>query len=221
MQADAAIDVADVFSHLVEFVGAFMAAGAIGFRYAVLRGRTTGDPVYRAASRRGAVTGVVGALLGAWHVAEVLPRFAARQKVSVLEVPLTNLPMGIWVAATALAIIGFLLAALGKGAGWHLAAVGVVAGSLRNLVTGELERVITPTHVLVGGLWIGTLLVLLAAGLPAVFRHADRERRGAIVAEMVNAFSPLALTTGILVVLLGLVLAFREVGSVDALLGSA
>jgi putative copper export protein len=60
-------------------------------------------------------------------------------------------------------------------------------------------------------LWIGTLFVLAGAGLSALLRHEPtRERRGAIAADMVNGFSPLALTMGGIVVVFGLITAWRH-----------
>jgi copper resistance protein D len=66
-------------------------------------------------------------------------------------------------------------------------------------------------HSLAAGLWIGTLFVLVTAGLSALLKHEPtRERRGAIAADMVNGFSPLALTMGGVVVLFGLITAWRH-----------
>lgn len=102
--------------------------------------------------------------------------------------------------------------------GWPLAVVGVLAGPLWSLTGGELDRMVNPLHLLFGGLWIGTLFVLVTAGLAVVLRDEPaREQRGAIVADMVNAFSPLALTSGALLALTGGVTAWLHLGSLPAL----
>jgi putative copper export protein len=65
--------------------------------------------------------------------------------------------------------------------------------------------------MLAAGLWIGTLFILVVAGLRALVRHEHgRTRRAAIAAEMVNGFSPLALTMGVVVVCFGLITAWRH-----------
>jgi putative copper export protein len=73
-------------------------------------------------------------------------------------------------------------------------------------------------HVLAAGLWIGTLFVLVVAGLSALLRHEPtRARRGAIAADMVNGFSPLALSMGGIVVLFGLITAWKHLHRLDSL----
>jgi putative copper export protein len=208
-----------VASHLLEFVGAFLAAGAIGFRYTALRRLPDGGghSPRAIAGRTAAVLGAIGALVGLWHLYEVLPRAAQRSHVSVGELLTTPNVTSAWLVLSVLALLGFLLAFARVDAGWALAAVGVIAGSLRNGLVGQFSRLVTPVHMLAGGLWIGTLFVLVVAGIGTVMRHEPTDRRGARVAEMVNAFSPLALAMGGTVVLFGLIAAWRELGRVDAL----
>src|SRR5207248_1647930 len=73
-------------------------------------------------------------------------------------------------------------------------------------------------HVLAGGLWLGTLFVLVVAGLSVLLKYEEhRDLRGGVVADMVNAFSPLALGGGALVVVFGVWAAFRELKPLSAL----
>jgi len=110
----------------------------------------------------------------------------------------------------ALALIGYAFAALRVSAGWALAAIGVIAGTLRLAFLGQWSRLINPVHSLAAGLWIGTLFVLVVAGLSSLFAHEPRARRGPIAADMVNNFSPLALSMGGVVVAFGLITAWRH-----------
>jgi putative copper export protein len=70
----------------------------------------------------------------------------------------------------------------------------------------------------VAGLWLGTLFVLVVAGLVPLLRDKTwRDRRGTIAADMVNGFSPLALTCGSFVVLSGLITAYRHLNPLSSL----
>lgn len=204
----------------LEFVGAILAAGAVGFRYAVARGRLGGadSAVYRRALGTAAGIGLLGAVLGLHHVWMALPGLAARRHTTVTALLTGSPPAAVWVGLTVLAVLGFALALGRRGFGWPLAAVAVVVGMLRGALFGQFAQLVKPVHLLAAGLWIGTLFVLVAAGLPAAFRVADgRDRRGAVVADMVRSFSPLALTMGGVLALFGLILAFRELERLDML----
>src|SRR6185437_5118641 len=139
-----------------------------------------------------------------------LPGLAARRHSTAVAFltsdPSTMLEFGLF----GLALIGFVLAALRVSA-WPLAAIGVVVGSLRAALLGKWVSLVNPVHVLAAGLWIGTLFVLVVAGLSALLAHEPtRARRGAIAADMVNGFSPLALTMGVVVVVFGVITAWRH-----------
>lgn len=212
MQGGGLIEWPGPIIELIEFVGAFMAAGAVGFRYTALRRLPDVGPdsSRAAAGRRAAVIGLIGALVNLWHLNDVLPRVAGRNQQSVGELISGYNAYSIWVVMSVVALLGFILAVARIDFGWILAAAGVVIGSLRNLFVGNFERLVVPTHLLAGGLWIGTLLVLVVAGIAVVMRREPPERRGALVADMVNAFSPLALAMGGLVVLMGVIALWRE-----------
>lgn len=226
MQADPLIHWPEPILEFVGFLGLFLSAGAVGFRYsAIRRGLAVGDrlaPTERTAhedaARRAALLGLLGSLIVAVLTVTSLPRQAARAHVGVLELLTTNLVAGIQAGCLLLALAGFALAAARVRAGWPLAAVGVIVGTLRAAFTGEWARLVNPIHELAAALWIGTLLVLVVAGISAVLRDEPaRERRGAIVADMVNGFSPLALSMGAIVVTFGLITAWRHLKSLPAL----
>src|SRR5262249_38759321 len=91
-----------------------------------------------------------------------------------------------------------------------LAALGIIAGSLRRALLGKWTSLVNPIHSLAAGLWLGTLFVLLAARLSALLLHEPtRARRRAIAADMVNGFSPLALPLGGVVIVFGLITSWR------------
>jgi putative copper export protein len=86
-----------------------------------------------------------------------------------------------------------------------------VVSPLVPLFAGKWLSLVNPVHRLMAGFWIGTLFVLVLAGLGTLLRDdRSKERRGRIAADMVNGFSPMALTCGGVLVLSGLITAWRH-----------
>ena len=233
MQAEPLIQWPDPIREYIGFVAQFLALGAVGFRYAALRERlprltrvdSAVDPFIRAehdmmehAARRAAMIGLLGALVQGVMLALSLPGAAAKAHASVGQLLTTDLQAGANTLLLVLALIGLGLAAAGRRSGWPLALVGMVGASLTDILVGRWSHLANALHRLVGGLWLGTLFVLLVAGLGVVLRdQRARDRRGAIAADMVNGFSPLALTCGTVIVLSGLFTAWRHLNPLSSL----
>ena len=127
--------------------------------------------------------------------------------------------------AAVLAVFGFAVLRRRRAAGWTLALTSAVVAALSASLSGHAAAVPGATvlavasdslHVLAAGGWLGTLLVLVAVGIPTALRAAPTER-GHAVAAMVNAFSPLALACAAGVAITGVVGAWLHVGGLDAL----
>ena len=84
MQPEPLLQWSDPVLQFVGFVGQFLAAGAIGFRYFALRGRLieTDRPFYEGAERRAAVLGTIGVVIGVVLAAFQLPGLAARKHMA-------------------------------------------------------------------------------------------------------------------------------------------
>lgn len=213
MQPEPLLQWSDPVKEFIGFVGLFLGAGGIGFRYFALRGWriATDRAFYDEAGRRAAGLGLLGVCLSLAIAATALPGLAARRHLSVSALLTSDAPTMMQMGFLLLAAIGYLLGTMTIRAGWPLAAIGVVAGALRLAFLGQWSRLVNPVHSLAAGLWIGTLLVLAIAGLGTLFRHEPtRSRRGAIAADLVNGFSPLALTMGGIVVIFGLITGWRH-----------
>jgi putative copper resistance protein D len=197
---------------LAGFVGQFLAAGAIGFRFFALGGSwaESDHDFYDDAARRAAIIGFVGVLVSGVLTLLQLPLLAARRHVTVSALVRTDTSTTLQVIFLVISLVGFALAMVRAGPGWPIAAAAVVAGSLRAAFIGKWASVVNPVHELAAGLWIGSLFVLVAAGLTSLLQHEARDRRGAIAADMVNRFSPLALTMGAVVVIFGVITAWRH-----------
>jgi len=95
---------------------------------------------------------------------------------------------------------------------------GHAAGSAE---AGAVGYPVDLLHVLGGGSWIGTLLVLALAGFWSGL-GLNQEDRARTVAGLVHAFSPVALVAGATTIGAGLILSFQYIGwSPSAWIGTA
>lgn len=212
MQGEPLLQWPDALKEFIGFVALFLGAGAVGFRFFALRARSAeaDRAFFDDAARRAAAIGLIGVAIGLVIAWTGLPELAARRHIAsstlLTSDPATMMQFGF----LALALLGYVLASLRISVGWPLAAIGVIAGALRLAFLGQWSRLINPVHSLAAGLWIGTLFMVVVAGLSALLANEAPARRGPIAADMVNSFSPLALTMGGVVVLFGLITAWRH-----------
>ena len=129
------------------------------------------------------------------------------------------------VIGVALAITGFVVARRGSGTGWAIATVGAIALSYSPALSGHaassprLTGLVILTdglHIIGAGGWLGSLLFVIGLGLPAALVLAERDR-GAVVASLVNAFSPTAIIFAALAAATGIFAAWLHLESVAAL----
>ncbi|HVZ38719.1 MAG TPA: CopD family protein [Candidatus Kapabacteria bacterium] len=226
METKPLIEWPHVSTEFIMFIGTFLALGAVGFYLGVMRRLTsivTAGPageraVHIGSTRRAAFIGLLGILIGVVMFAVGLPASAARHQQSVMQLITTDSRTILNLAFYGLALIGFLIALAPAGRGWMPAAIGVIGGRLSGLLLGQWGSLVISLHVLAAGIWIGSLLVLVIAGIGVVFRvERSTERRGAIVADMVHRFSPMALLSGGAVVLFGVITALQHLNPFSSL----
>lgn len=209
------------FTEYIGFIGSFLPAGAIGFRFAVLRGalmradqtgaKATQRRVFAETARRAASIGLLGAIVAVGLLLYQLPGLAARRHTTVALLLTHNAGTELQVGFLALELIGFALALRASTVGWWLAAIGFVAGLLRNAFLAQWGELSNPLHVLAAGLWIGTLFVMLVAGIQIVLHNeVARDERGAMVSDMVYSFSPLALSAAPVLITFGVIIAWEH-----------
>ena len=219
MQAEPLLKITDVGHEFLFFVSLLLSTGAVGFRFGVLRSRASasaatgalpGEPdIFGEAAARAATLGLIGALgqvvfwwLGVQGLAE------RRSTTFAAAFAAGGLPTLIQVAGLALLVLGFILAVRRIGAGWVMAGIGMLMIPFRGIVTGKWSQLVNPLHMLAAGLWIGTLFILVVVGIGIAFRRdMPGDRRGRTVADMVHAFSPLALGSVALLVVMGVLTA--------------
>ena len=131
-------------------------------------------------------------------------------------------------AGIVVAGIGFSIAKRSRtSVGWAIAALGAILIVIAPALTGH-ARATQPVgialfadmlHVCAASAWIGGLMTLLFAALPMVrgARETKAIRSGPLVAGLVRAFHPVALTCAAIVILSGLCAAWLRLPTIQAL----
>jgi len=209
----------------IGFISFFAVYGALGFHFQVLKAlrsesalTVAGSPVDRA-DRRAAAIGFLGAVLMIVTLLNCLIGRAADKHISIMDAVSAGGGRQIFqIACIALFFICFALAAQRMRAAWLIAGITGVVYALRNITTGRWFSMVNPLHEVAASLWIGTLAVMLIAGIGVVFRRTvPSDERGWLVAEMVNRFSPLALSAAALLGITGVTTAWRHLKHWNAL----
>ena len=211
----------DAIMKLVQFVGYFLAIGAVGFRFGIV-GRVRGMSdeargILRADNA--ALLGLLGVLLLALTtLGGPYLHAIASNKTFAGSLPKNLHPFEFKLAMLAVAFIGFAVVRAAPSFGWTLATIGVLFTVLQPLYTGKLAGKVTAVHVLAASTWLGTLLVLALIGIRGVIRSNSAGRqRAELVSDLVNSFSPLALTASAIVVITGVTTAWLNLKRISAL----
>ncbi len=221
MAAHPLITWSEPLEQLVSFAGSFLVAGAVGFRLTAARA-TNASPsdsrFFDVALQRAAMLGTAGAAIGLGFVLAGLPATAARSHETVGRLLASDVTNSLAVACASLVLVALALAAWNRRVGWPIAAFALLVGTLAPIVGGRWTSVVNPIHRVAAGLWLGTLFVMVTCGLTPLLGHPElRERRGALAADMVNRFSPVALSMGGVVVTFGLITAWRHLPTLSSL----
>ena len=226
------------------FVALLGVIGAIAFRIVlkimVLQRSPAGAAISAEAGTRAAVLGfslAVG-LLVIGIVRLIAQSYALHGGSNALDTTLiaAMLTRTVWgtawllqLAGTAVVLVGFLLVRRTNQVGWLIAASGAVILAFTPGLSGHAtatERfaplpVITDAlHVIGAAGWLGSLLFVIAVGVPVALRLQPGTRAAAIAA-LVNAFSPTALFFAGLTVATGVFAAWLHLETIPALWESA
>lgn len=187
------------FVEYAGFLAVYAMIGAIAFRYAVLGHANVA--MHDEAAARAAWIGAIGGVLGVTYL--VLAALTGKKSHAVAAVPM---------AAVAIAGLTFVIAARRIGWAWVVAALATTVFAVRSMHLDKWTSTLNPLHVIGGALWLGTLFVIVTAGVPAALQASvGTEQRGPAVAWLVRAFSPVALIGASLLALTGVITAVRHV----------
>ena len=211
----------EAITHFVEFVGYFLAIGAVGFRYGLVRRLRGMSEEARGILRadNAAALGMIGIVLLAF-VALGSPILNGLMQGKTIAESFPRDPSRLYfkAAVLAIALAGFFLVRIRSSLGWVIAAVGVLCAVLQPLYTGKLAGKVNAVHILAASTWLGTLLVLTIVGIRgSMGRSPPGTARAKLVADLVNSFSPLALTAATIVVLSGATTAWLHLKRISAL----
>ena len=222
------------------YTGLLVVIGAVAFRFAVLgflrRAQQPVSPMLAPARDRAATVGLAGAIIVATALFLRLyaQSYAMHGAADAANASLVSAMLGrtVWGWGWLLQLAGVLIAGLGLGAarrgsqaGWGVAALGAAALAFSPALSGHAASAprFTPlaifadgVHVIGAGGWLGSLLMVLLAGIPVAMRLGAGQR-GPAVASLVNAFSPTALVFAGLAGATGVFAAWLHLGSVSAL----
>ena len=216
----------DPLRELLGFIGAYLSIGVVALHYGVLRpalgaghSDATRASLMETAGRRAAFLGFVGVILATALGIAGAAHFAAMRHVAFVDVLIAGeAEVAIRLVCYAVAIVGFGLVAVGLSSGWPLAGFGSIAAELVNLLSLRWPTLVNPVHVLAGSIWIGALFTLMTIAVPTVLRGPQsHEEKALTVADMVNAFSPMALTAVAVLLASGATTAVRHLKYVAAL----
>jgi putative copper export protein len=195
----------------VEFLGYFAIYGALGFRLLLSRLNSleawrmdgTAPLVFRRAETGAARIGLVGAALLLLELAAA----AGQNTSAALLAPKT----AIQIAFALVALFAFAAVMRRRPHGWHYAAVAGCGFVLRNVASGKSTALVNPLHEAGAALWLGTLFVIIAAGMPAISRSAaPRDWQRTLFADLVAYFAPLALGAAGLMAITGIITAWTH-----------
>lgn len=212
----------EMIKQLVQFVGYFLAIGAIGFRFGVVRRiRGMTDEAHgMPRPDNAAFVGMLGAMLLMLSLLGGLYLESFTRKVVIDEILSGNrLDSFLFrLGMLAVALVGFRLVRTDRSIGWALATIGVFGAALQSVYTGKIGGKVNAVHVLAASTWLGTLLVLTIVGIRGVAKsNATGDQRARVVADLVNSFSPLALTCAAIVAITGVTTAWLHLKRLSAL----
>jgi putative copper export protein len=206
---------------LAQFVGFFLAMGAVGFRFGIVRQvhGITDEAKRILRAENAALLGIAGVIflyvsfLGAPWLSSI-----TEHKTFMQALPKNLGQFEFRMGMLLLALAGFAIARAAPGVGWTLAAIGVIVAVLFPVYTGRGSGKINAVHVFAASTWLGTLLVLFLVGIRGVIRVGPPgQSRAELVCDLVNAFSPLALTAASVVAVTGLTTAWLHLKRLSAL----
>ena len=197
----------------IAFISIFILIGTVTFERFVLDRKNPGDGNFSLIARTNAAT------LGLAASAGVILTAALKLARESADMPDAAVSSILFKSTWGASLLAQMLAALGAAAAlraahgstdraarraWSIAlafaiVVGLTPAFGGHAIGADKAWIAVPAdvvHLLAGSAWLGTLAVIVIVGISAALKAPDEIRPGARVANLINAFSPLALMCG-------------------------
>ena len=141
------------FFELLQFVGYFLAIGAIGFRFGIVRQIRGMSDEAKAILRadNAALLGILGilgiVLLGLSYLGGAYIDSIAHHKAFAESLPKNMAQFEFRMTMLAFALVGFALVRASSSVGWMLAAIGILAAVLQPVYTGRFPNKVNAVHI--------------------------------------------------------------------------
>lgn len=207
------------FARWLAFISLFILIGAASFKHLILdrtfRRSSDSDVFYQIAATGAATAGLFAAIV--LIIASVIKLYGETEVMhgvslgSILTATSWGHAWLVQLIAGVLSLGAFAAAHRRNNSAWLIAAICALVLAATPALTGHAissdEAVfavpVDIAHVLAGSVWLGTLSLILMVGVGSAAKSPDTSSIGARLADMVNAFSPIALLCGALVVATG------------------
>jgi copper transport protein len=220
----------------IGFVALFLVIGAVSFRYVVLGRIPRSDlepdePFYHMAAIGASTAGMIAAVvLVVTSVLKLYAETVAMRDVAARTILFATSWGWAWLAeitACVIAVVAFAAAhRVGNNRGsWTLAAICALTLAVTPALTGHaigsddaiFAVPLDGLHVLAGSAWLGTLAMILFVGVGVAAKAPGAISIGSRVAALINAFSPLALVCGGVVVATGIAASLLHLSPISRL----
>jgi putative copper export protein len=208
------LSLTDIALDYIKFVGYFLAIGAAAYRFLILPRFEKGNAavIGRATAATLGILGVFLLVFSALGGIEL--RAITGHKSFVASFPKAVGRFQFQLVALAISMVGFTLAKRASAVlGWPLAAIGILAVVLQPIYTARgFSGRVNAVHILAASTWLGTLTVMLFSGIRALVRApVGGHSREHVAANIVNAFTPVALSAATLVGITGITTAWLHI----------
>jgi len=235
---DAASSIGNSIARAFLFLALLALIGAVAFKLLVLRAaRAVPNELKQRMSQRAATLGMMAAVLVIIvalvrlnlesQMMSAMPDMPGMKAMSVRGMVMRTdwgFAFRIQLASALGALLGFALAARVRG-GWFVATASALILAITPALGGHAAASPRFTslmiaadwlHVLGGATWLGSLLCVMAIGVPIALT-LELENRWGSIASLVNAFSPLALASAGVVVASGVFASWIRLEHLSAL----
>jgi len=217
------LSLSDVVLEYLKFAGYFLAIGASAYRYFVLPRFEKGNAAV-IGRRTAATLGILGVfLLIVSALGGIELRALSAHKSFTASLPKAVGRFQFQLIALAFSMAGYTIARRASAVvGWPLAAIAILAVVLQPIYTARgFSGRVNAVHILAASTWLGTLTVMLFAGIRTlVSAPAGGSSRERAAANIVNAFTPVALTAASVLVITGVTTAWLHVKRLSNLWGT-